>query len=236
MNRIVRITGLLVVPMLAAMSAQAQVSFGPRIGLNLSNTNYDYSDVDFKDKPVSNLLPGAQIGLALNAQFGKLALQPALLFSMKGNTSKVDVATSSSTYKAKSSVRLNYAELPLNLVYSLKGADGGFQVFVGPYVALGLNGKVKVEEVETQNGVIQRDDWEPEIVFASEAGSDLNKAYVRSLDYGLNAGVGYKVDAIQVQVGYGLGLANRVPKYEGERPDIKVHNGNFQLALTYLFE
>jgi hypothetical protein len=243
MKRILRTTGLLIVSILAATGTQAQVSVGPRIGLNLSHTRYHHSDGDFEGKSESNLLPGGQIGVALNAQFGHLALQPALLFSMKGSTSYRNAETSSTTngvpsittYKAKIFTRLNYAELPLHLVYSLKGADGGGQVFAGPYVALGLNGKFEAEDVKTPNGVIHRPDWEREVVFASKAGYDLHKYYVRPLDYGLHAGVGYKVKAIQAQLGYGLGLGNRVPKYEVGRPDIKVRNGNLQLTLTYLF-
>lgn len=236
MKKFMRTTCLLVVPLLAAMSTQAQVTFGPRLGLNLSNVNYDYSDVDFKNKPESTSMPGAQIGFAVNAQLGNLALQPALLFSMKGNKVEASSSTGNSSYKSKGSSRLNYAELPVNLVYSTKGAEGGFQVFAGPYVAWGLSGKTKIEASNTVNGVTQTQKVEADVAFISEEGSDLNKDYVRNLDYGLNAGVGYKVGGVQVQLGYGLGLGNRVPEKEGNKPDIKVHNRNIQLALTYLFQ
>lgn len=65
-----------------ATSAQAQLPFGPRVGLNATKIQYDFGD--FR-APESSLRTGLQAGLSLNAQFGKLAAPPSLLFTQRGN-------------------------------------------------------------------------------------------------------------------------------------------------------
>jgi hypothetical protein len=230
--------------LLAATAAQAQISFGPRVGLNATTLNYDFKD---DDEPESKLMLGAQVGLSMNAQFGKLSLQPSLLFTMKGDkyeeseSETVNMGNGPETfsYESKRSLRLNYLELPVNLVYSTNGAEGGFQVFAGPYVALGLGGKAKSESksIFTSNGqtITRSSSDDSDVKFVSKEGDD-DDAYVRALDAGFNLGLGYKVSSVQVQLGYGLGLGNLIPKDEdGKDPEDKVRNRGFQLSLAYFF-
>lgn len=231
--------------LLGATSAQAQITFGPRVGLNATKLNYDF---DGEDEPKSKFVYGAQVGLSMNAQFGNLSVQPSLLFTMKGD--KVEESESetfsangqmiSVSYENKETLSLNYLELPVNLVYSTNGAEGGFQVFAGPYVALGLSGKGKQDSKATitmgGSTTTESDSEEIDIEFANKEGDD-DKGYLRQLDAGFNMGVGYKVGAIQAQVGYGLGLVNLVPNdSDGNKPDLKVNNRGFQLSLSYFFE
>jgi hypothetical protein len=233
--------------LLYASSADAQVSFGPRVGLNATKLSYNFN-YDGGEEPKSKFVYGAQAGLSLNVQFGNLSVQPSLLFSMKGD--KVEETgterfssggqTVSLEYKTTHTVRLNYLELPINLVYSTNGAEGGFQVFAGPYVGLGLSGKYKSNSkaTVTMNGTTttESDSEEADIEFTNEEGDD-DSPYLRRLDAGVNMGVGYKVGAIQAQLGYGLGLGNLVPNdSDGNEPDYKVHNRGFQLSLAYFFE
>ncbi|GAA3961250.1 porin family protein [Hymenobacter antarcticus] len=238
-------TGLAASALLLATSAQAQISFGPRVGLNVTNLSYD---LDGEDEPSSKYQYGAQVGATLNAQFGNLSVQPSLLFTMKGDQAKSSGSESNTfggqtfsyTYETKQSLRLNYLELPVNLVYSTNGAEGGFQVFAGPYVALGLSGKVKSDSKTTitAGGATQTNSSsdESDVEFVSKEGKD-DKAYLRNLDAGFNMGVGYKVGGIQAQLGYGLGLSNLVPNDTNDKdPDITVRNRGFQLSLSYFFQ
>ena len=238
-------TGLAASALLLATSAQAQVSFGPRVGLNVTNLSYD---LDGEDEPSSKYQYGAQVGATLNAQFGNLSVQPSLLFTMKGDKTQssesestvINGQTFSYSYEAKQTIRLNYLELPVNLVYSTNGAEGGFQVFAGPYVALGLSGKVNSDSKSTitagGNTQTQSDSDESDIEFVSKEGKD-DKAYLRSLDAGFNMGLGYKVGGIQAQLGYSLGLGNLVPKdIDDKDPEITVRNRGFQLSLSYFFQ
>jgi len=231
--------------LLVATSAQAQVSFGPRVGLNASTLSYDF---DNGPAPSSTYRFGAQAGFSVNAQFGKVSVQPSLLFAMKGNDNKLSDTeifsaggqTVTTTYERNQSLSLSYIELPVNLVYSTNGAEGGFQVFAGPYVAIGINGKAKSDykETSTVGGITQSESGSDnvDIKFASKE-SKTSKAYLCQFDAGFNMGVGYKIGGIQAQLGYGLGLGNLIPNdADDQKPTDKVHNRGFQLSLAYFFQ
>lgn len=234
--------------LLAGTAAQAQTTFGVRLGLNASNLNYKAADSN-DEIPESDMLLGAQGGVVMNAQFGNLAIQPALLYSMKGDklqekdseTETFGGNTYTYSYDVKSTRRLSYLELPVNFVYSTNGAEGGFQVFAGPYLALGVGGKVKYEGdyTTTMNGRVIDSGSESEsfkIKFANKYGDDEDTEYVRTLDAGLNFGLGYKAGPFQAQLGYGLGVANLIPNdQDDKKSEDKARNRNFQLNVTYFF-
>ncbi|GGE96038.1 porin family protein [Hymenobacter cavernae] len=231
--------GLLIAGLLLSAGAvSAQVSFGPRVGLNVSKISYELSEATKKagiKKPDSKLVFGPQIGLAVNAQFGNLALQPAILFTMKGDKLESGGSSLTSSYKNEETLRLRYAEIPVSLVYSTNGAKGGFQVFAGPYVAFGLSGTVKGKSTYTYSAQTGTDSYKDDVKFASKEGSS-NKYYVRGLDAGANLGIGYKVDGTQIQLSYGLGLSNLTPDNSaGNGSEDKVRNRVVQLTFGYFF-
>lgn len=208
-----------------ATSAQAQVTFGPRIGLNASSISQDIPDAD--EELDTKLLLGPQIGVTLNAQFGNISVQPSLLFSRKGY--KVEEEDDDFKYEAWS--RLSYVEIPVNFVYTT-GGTAGFQVFAGPYVGVGIGGKEKYEYSE---GTMS-ESGEDKVKFAGKEGDADDTEYYRSLDFGLNAGIGYKAGPIQAQLGYGLGLSNIVPNDEDDKePEYKFKNRTLHLSLSYFF-
>ncbi|QDA60908.1 outer membrane beta-barrel protein [Hymenobacter jejuensis] len=92
---------------------------------------------------------GAQAGVVFQAQFGKLALQPALVFSQRGyhedNTYIVD-NIDEPVYHARSvtTTRLNYLELPIHFVHTFSGPMG-LQLFAGPYVAACVGGRQRYQ-------------------------------------------------------------------------------------------
>ncbi|MBF9140632.1 porin family protein [Hymenobacter properus] len=239
------LTGVAASGVLLATSAQAQVSFGPRVGLNVSTLSYDF---DTETEPTSKYKAGAQVGVSLNAQFGKLSVQPSLLFTMKGNKSEITDSqtypsngqTFTSTYHRNQTFNLNYLELPVNLVYSTNGAEGGFQVFAGPYVAMGLGGNTKADFTETNSvgGVTQTQSgsFDVDVAFVNEKGNG-DKAYLRRFDAGFNFGIGYKIAGIQAQAGYGLGLGNLFPNDKNDpKSEDKLHNRGFQIAVSYFLQ
>jgi len=147
-----------------AARAQTSVSLGLRLGGNLATRAGD----DPTYKPTSNngasppnisqdykrtALLAPQFGAVLDVRFGKLAVQPAVLFSQKGADQRLTVTSSNnsspnfsyvSTDKYHTISRPNYLEIPLNVVYT-SGEDHGFQLFAGPYVAFGLGGRAEYE-------------------------------------------------------------------------------------------
>jgi hypothetical protein len=247
-------TGLL---LLAASAGQAQttLSFGPRLGANLSTFSYSGNSTGLDD---TSYRLGVQVGGTLNVSFGKVAFQPSLLFSQKGATLKGSEQETSGGITTRVGAtlkpRLHYLELPLNVVYTA-GGDHGFQVFAGPYLAVGVGGggsyKVSLDSDDpdiTQllpNGeypgslAVEYGDRQNDNSSAgsgSSFGAPTITFTARRFDAGFNAGVGYRVGPVQAQLGYGLGLVNFVPNdSDGNDTGSKAYHRGFQLAATYFF-
>jgi Outer membrane protein beta-barrel domain len=245
-----------------ASAAQAQITFGPKVGLNLSNVKVKLSDASKSagaKEEDTKMKVGASFGVMMNARFGNLSIQPALTYSMNGykidedinetTTNNGVVVTQKGT--ATGSYSWGYVNVPINLIYTT-GGDQGFQVFVGPYVGLNLGGKYdyesKVTSTTTVNGqqlasvssnVSGKGDIEGKSkVSESDAQKD-DVLYLRTLDYGVNAGIGYLVNNFQIQAGYSLGLANLVPDYDGDTTSDsdkdKAFNRVIQVTVGYHF-
>lgn len=242
---------------LASSAAQAQttVTFGPRLGGNLSRFSYSGTPQQLtSDKS----LTGVQVGATANISFGNLAFQPSLIFTQKGaelvSTGRTVSGGFPLTYTVTASPKLHYLELPLNFVYTA-GGDHGFQVFAGPYVALGVGGggsynvafnskdpdlapfngdypgtlTVEYGTQQNDNAAVQNNSN------TALAAPPLTLTF-RRLDAGLNGGVGYRVGPFQAQLGYGLGLVNFVPNdTDGKDTGSKGYNRSFQLAANYFF-
>lgn len=101
--------------------------------------------------------------------------------------------------------------LPVNLLFSQRTGAGGAQVFAGPYVGWLLGGSYRnttgsayatsVSGGTTFSGAVQAGD-----TYATKRGDDTY--YLRRLDAGVQAGVGYGFEALQVQASFSLGLRN----------------------------
>jgi hypothetical protein len=242
--------------------AQSTVEFGPRLGLNLSTFSYKYDNIPVGLSNEANSVVGVQVGGTLNVGFGKLAFQPSLLFSQKGAELKLSATDNTSvpyvttlTYTAKP--KLNYLEIPLNLVYT-SDTDHGFQLFAGPYVAFGVGGSGTSTLVINSNdpsalqagavnsfpigltieyGDRQNDNAQAQNSLGNGlASTPTVVATFRRFDAGLNAGVGYRIGPFQAQLGYGLGLMNISPKDpDGNDTGGTIYNRGFQLAANYFF-
>jgi hypothetical protein len=133
--------------LLSAASAAAQTTFrlGMRGGASRASTTLDAAsngvdgfDIISADK---SAIYTWQAGAVAEVRFGKLALQPALVFSQKGERLHTTVAARDSGFpfntERTTTSRYNWLELPLNLVYTMHG-DHGLQLFAGPYVAVAV--------------------------------------------------------------------------------------------------
>ena len=208
---------LLVVLALALfVGANAQVKLGAKAGLNLANFSGDIEDNSMKI--------GVQVGAIADFAFGDaISLQTGLMFTQKGY--KEDFEILGETFTSK--VNLNYLEIPINAVYGLGIGNNTLQFFAGPYVGIGLTGKMKSD-------IDGADDMD--IQFVSDyTDVDEDKSGLKRLDIGFNFGAGYKINNIQIQANYGLGLSNLIPDYDGETPDDKITNGVIQFSVAYFF-
>ena len=235
---------LLAALLLSASAASAQTTFrlGLRGGANLALTTLDpassfsgsYANTYATSKPA--LLAG-QAGLVAEVGFGKLALQPALLFSQKGervvHTYDSYGAVSTDHYAITSTNRYNWLELPLHMVYTLRGTHG-LQLFAGPYAAWAVGGHLQGDSaLTTLPRGRQSTSFAKTIRYGPGTGNS-------RFDAGFNFGLGYRQGPVQVQLLYGLGLLNLhrpgadyapSPAYYGA-----AYNRVAQLTGTYFFQ
>ena len=233
--------GLTAVLAVAATSAQAQtsVSIGPRLGVNMANVSLSGPNTSgFSPKSVF----GAQVGVTADIQLGTFAFQPSLLFTQKGfkltQSGTESFGGVTATYSDDRTLHISYLALPLNFVYTTSG-DHGFQLFAGPYLALGVGGSAPyksdivvpgfAEDHKSGTGAMKFANQEPN----NSSSSSANDVTVRRLDAGLNFGIGYRQGPIQLQAGYGTGLGNIIPlDSSGNDSGNKAQNRVLQLSAN----
>lgn len=215
----------------ATASAQPTYQLGLRGGIHRATTTLAPASTGssfsgFSYSADKAALCAWQAGAVLNIAFRKFALQPALLYSQKGEQFHTNASFSGpngmSGTTTRSTNRYTWLELPVNVVYSVRR----FQVFGGPYAALGLGGR--------RRGTTLR--YSPFAKFApyhfSERiryGSD---TYNPRLDAGVNFGIGYRQGPLQVQLGYQVGLLTlHRPYVEGVIAEFPYHD--FEADAAY---
>lgn len=234
----------------APAHAQARLSIGPRVGFNLSGA--PYKDERQNKSYDTTFRPGVEAGLQASAQFGKWAVQPALLYSQKGfnidDNSTTVLNGETLTIVNKNTHRFDYLTLPLNVVYSLQADGQGLQLFAGPYLSMLLGGEQKVDFSYSYRNATSSGGGHYDYTAEVKAGdyySDnrtVNTYESRRFDAGLQAGLGYRFGPAQVQLGYSLGLRNLGAAYRfysgintQVEPGPSYRNRVLQASVAYLF-
>ena len=190
---------------LLSLSSQAQTCGAMvRGGVNLANV----SVTDNGRVEDANMLATFQVGIVGDFHMVSiLHFQPGLVFTGKGTKAQSGTQGSANWYKATSNPY--YIELPLNLI--LKSPTGPVKFFggAGPYLAMGVAGKNKVE------GALLGTSFKSEksIEWSNDDPTTLNNeegagfGIMKRFDYGFNGTVGIETKSIVVAANYGLGLA-----------------------------
>jgi hypothetical protein len=200
-----------------AAASNAQVAFGPEVGLNSVN-------MTLKDTAASALSTGgAKLSFTVGgvAEFGlsdNFYLQPGVFYVRNGFKSSV--------FGITMDMVVNTIQIPINVEYKF-GKPGGNRVFVGagPYIGMNLGGTMSLKGnvfgfpiSETQSVKI---------------GSDTSAA-VKPIDAGFGLNAGYQLsNGMFIRVHYQMGLANLRP--EGTS-DVSVKTSNVGISVGYLFE
>jgi hypothetical protein len=172
------------------------------------------------------MLTGFNIGI--NAEIPvapQFYFQPGLLFSVKGAKSKEVIL--GETYKGK--IIISYLELPLNFLYKPMLGTGHLLLGFGPYVALGVGGKVK----NKGGGSSETTSIKFKNIVKPIDADDV--VYLRPLDAGANMLAGYEFSSkFSVQLNVQLGLTKINPEYEGISNDkTSAKNTGFGFSLGY---
>lgn len=229
---------LLSISIMICLTIQAQVKFGPKLGLNIANCAFNYKESG--DEPDTKMRLAFAIGGVIDYGFSDaFSLQSGLMFSSKGFSYDLDkMGDQTFTYDGYERAILNYIEMPIHAVYKIKG----FQIYAGPYIAFGISGKYKWDYTYTMNGQeeSEKDDMKlkPKMGEVKEGDLDDDEGAYSGLDYGLNFGIGYEIKSILINAGYSLGLGNINPGYEGsesDKKDYKYSNRVISISAAYLF-
>lgn len=201
------------------VSAQDQMTFGVRAGVNFQNINGKDSG---GDKLENDLLTGFHAGVNVEIPVGTdVYFQPGLLFSTKGG--KLNEGD------ASAKLHTSYVEMPLNLLFKPLLGTGHMLLGFGPYVAYGIGGKLDTEiagvseeiDVKYQSEVTDSD---PDDVF-----------YMKGFDAGANFIIGYEMASmLSLQLNAQLGLLDLTPKYPVD-DDSTMKNTGFGLSIGYRF-
>ena len=196
-------------------------TFGVLGGVNYFNLVGDDSDgVSTENDVLLGFQGGVFMRIPIANQF---FIQPGLLYVQKGAKNESDLVNI--TY------RLAYAELPVNFLYKAQVGAGSILLGFGPYVAYGINGKVKAES----GGITVEDD----IVFQSDVvvTDPLDNFYAKRFDAGANIFFGYELSGgLSVQLNAQLGMLDVNPNDVRILDDkASIRNTGFSISLGYGF-
>ena len=209
-----------------SVNAQSQsISFGLRAGVNAQNINgKDNADNDLKNSIIPGFNVGATIQIPVATDF---YVQTGLLYSTKGAKYSQDLLGIKETID----YNLGYVELPINFLYKPLVGHGKMILGFGPYVAYGINGKVKYD--------INNLKQEEKIEYTSEYTSIVptEDKYFKKLDYGANLLFGYELsNGLSAQFNAQLGLT-QINSDNTVYPNNKISlkNTGFGVSLGYMF-
>ncbi len=181
-----------------------EASFGVKAGLNLANIVGDNTDGDMR---YSFHFGGiAEIPLSQDFVFG-----PEVLYSSQGIKNEF----SEGSLTSKSELKLNYIQIPLMFKYFI--ADG-FSLDFGPQVGF-LNSAKHYFDVSDDG--------------FSSSGSDNVKKFYSGFDFGINGGLGYRLEnGLFFQGRYNIGLANIL---DADSDGFKAQNSVLQFSAGFMF-
>lgn len=225
MKKIVILMMILSFVFIGALSAQGNLGFGVKGGLNMAKFTGDDADLDFEG--LFNADPGFVFGPTIGGFItynlnDKLGAQVELLFTAKGSSYELDYSYSESGVQVSLDgtvdMKMNWLDIPVLVVFNV---NDKIKVFAGPFLELFLNGKAESDITFSVS-------YEGETFTESEKESeDIKSDDVKSLGFGLIFGGTYMVtDNIGVEARYASDLTSW-------DEDITVKNSGIQVLFNY---
>ena len=205
----------------AVAQEKTKLSFGILGGLNFQNLNG--KDLG-GDKLENDMLLGFHGGINVQIPIApEFYFQPGIMYSSKGAKNTSGSITSTT--------KLNYIEVPLNMVYKASLGKGFFMLGFGPYVSYGMSGSVKTVSGSV---TLNRDVKFKSVV---ETGDNILVPYYKAFDAGANIFVGYEMaSGLFLQLDTEFGMLNINPEYKILSDDkSSTKNTGFGLSLGYRF-
>ncbi len=194
---------------MAQTADRTKISFAVIGGLNFQNLNGKTAD---GSKLENDMLLGYHAGVNVQIPIApEFYFQPGLLYSVKG-------AKNTYTFLGTdyvSTTKINYIEMPLNLVYKALLGKGFIMLGFGPYVGYVIGGKSTLEggSVTIEEDLIYKD-----------------------FDAGANLFAGYEMaNGLFLQLDTQFGMLNINPENTDQNNEATTKNTGFGLSLGYRF-
>lgn len=130
-------------------SLSAQVSIGPKLGINIAKWSGSFQDDDYyyynNQEIEINNITAYQFGISFDIAINDMiSIQPEILYVQKGVVLDLSQYYSGSSYSSSFEINMNYLEIPI-LVKVKFGPKEGINFFAnaGPSFGYGQNGKTK---------------------------------------------------------------------------------------------
>ncbi len=206
-------------------AAFCQAKFGVQLGGNVS---FAQTESNEDDELSNDPRFGLVAGFVADVPMGPLSFRPEINFIQKGFANDETINFLGTTYKLNTKYRMNYVEVPLNVVYNIEAGAGKVFLGLGPNFAFGLSGKVK-----SDNG--SGDKTTADIKFDGNENPDDDNIHFKRFDFGGNLLAGYQTGmGLYFNLGFTLGLVDVLPNNVGNE-DASLKNHNVNLKIGYLF-
>lgn len=233
---------VLTVALFSFFAATAQVSLGIRGGVNLSKVHRSPTpDYDLREGVRFGGLVGGVADIHVWSHFH---LRPEIRFSSKGGKDSFENTAGSYILSRSSQERIHYLELPVFLAYHIKIGAGTIVVNAGPYLGVALGGNHNGEQhtkegTQTHTGKFG---FRNKVTFQEYF--DLSVYHkiklAKRMDYGLVAGLGYKLKRFMVNGTYSFSIPSIYTEIEYEQepttPQYKYRYNVFQLSVAYFLK
>ena len=191
---------LLAIALCAGIFTNAKSQIYVQGGVNLANISTSNSGSTEKNNMLTTFNAGI---MARSNSTEQIALEAGLLLDGRG--SKSESGSGDTYYKA--TFNPLYLEVPVNLIIRLPLQNNKTNLFInaGPYIAMGIAGKSKVDGQLAGTHIHSSRD----IDFTSADPTADDQAYskLKRFDYGVNLGAGFDLGKILLKANYGLGFA-----------------------------
>ena len=217
---------LLAVAMCVGMFTVAKSQIYVQGGVNLANITTSTSGATQKNKMLTSFNVGF---LGRSNATEPIALETGLLLDGRG--AKSESGSGSAYYKA--TFNPLYLELPVNLIVRvpLQNKTSNFFINGGPYIAMGIAGKSKVDG--QVGGVAIHTSQDIKFTSVDPTANDQAYSKLKRFDYGVNIGAGVDLGKVLLKANYGLGLAkiNSTQTNNGENAKDKYRTVNISLGI-----
>lgn len=223
---------LLFIVQIFAFYSMGQVSMGLRAG-------YTAAELDVTGKTSGGVdgayttFHGWHLDLVVNVPvYEGFYFQPVVRYIAKGTNfgseRPVKPELSGAYLPAANRLQLNYLELPLNFVYKFPLVAGRITAGLGPYVAVGLQGRYHYNIV--QNGRSVSNDSK-QVQFSRRANDNVAVMRMYPWDAGANFAIGYEFNnGVMLGANYSLGMMDT------DRSDLSTSRNKYlAFSVGFLF-